>query len=810
MALTAPGPMDLRTGPAAAAAPESYVIVCLIQGEWQRALAVIEELGPAPEYAPHLASVGARLLAERRWEEATRLAELAVRMDESCAAVHQLLAQCLDATLSRGREEVAEARMEAALRRAVELDPDEPAVRAALASLYLKQEYLVDARSLVEGALDLNPSDEAARDVLKRLRKAVESRSKTHDREIVGSGPPAGEAEELRRVAARAHQRATDACRRKEDRPGVSLCLITRDEARNLPRVIESVRGLATEIIVVDTGSTDDTIRVAERLKAKVETIAWEDDFAAARNHSLRLATGDWILVLDADDEICRENIPSLVDWLRQSPSVDVVGLYRRYPHPEMQRDSVSVQPRLFRNHRGLRFAGAVHEQLVHADGRMALPDVTLTATIYHHGAIEGPGATARRRERNSRILKRVLEQDPADLRARFYLGLTLFEGEAWRDAVVHLEAAVQSAGESCDFLAKGYSCLANALLNDHHPLDAQTVLEEGLRRFPDHPELWFCRGLLLDTLGRLEEAIAAHESALRGRFGPSLNWHDWACREAKPHLALCDLHLSLGEPDVAERHLTAAERFTSPQPYHPQIRSAIRETKAEQSRQAEDLQMRLSELRAELDAGDASAGLRAVSALVGAGHIAEAADLAERWGTADPEAVERMLALGKVALARGAAAEALDHFHAARERRPECLEAWWGEADACRLQGRLDEAEQAVREACAHTDDTADTAHALGERFLGLELWEEARHWLQRSLELRDDAWTAWLALGRASLHLGNLPGALHCFQRAATLSGGNAAVRVALGEARVHVARAKAGDRESQACASSTESGS
>src|SRR5206468_3149866 len=109
------------------------------------------------------------------------------------------------------------------------------------------------------------------------------------------------------------------------------------------------------------------------------------------------------------------------------------------YPHPRMQKDSISIQPRLFRNGRGLKYAGAIHEQLVTADGQVAQPGITLTAMITHHGGVDDPQAVVRRRERNLRILLQTLEHYPDDIRARFYAGLTCFEGEDWSGARSHL-----------------------------------------------------------------------------------------------------------------------------------------------------------------------------------------------------------------------------------------------------------------------------------------------------------------------------------------------------------------------------------
>src|ERR1043165_7712525 len=91
----------------------------------------------------------------------------------------------------------------------------------------------------------------------------------------------------------------------------LSLALIVKNEARCLARCLESVRGILDEIVVVDTGSTDDTASIAKRYGAKISNFAWKDDFSIARNFALEQATGDWILVLDADENaspaLCQE-----------------------------------------------------------------------------------------------------------------------------------------------------------------------------------------------------------------------------------------------------------------------------------------------------------------------------------------------------------------------------------------------------------------------------------------------------------------------------------------------------------------------
>jgi glycosyltransferase involved in cell wall biosynthesis len=86
--------------------------------------------------------------------------------------------------------------------------------------------------------------------------------------------------------------------------PTLSLAMITKNESASLAHCLASVRGLVDELVVVDTGSSDDTVAIAETFGARVGRFPWCDDFSAARNESLRLCTGDWVLVLDADEAV--------------------------------------------------------------------------------------------------------------------------------------------------------------------------------------------------------------------------------------------------------------------------------------------------------------------------------------------------------------------------------------------------------------------------------------------------------------------------------------------------------------------------
>ncbi|MBO8162015.1 MAG: glycosyltransferase family 2 protein [Thermosipho sp. (in: Bacteria)] len=89
----------------------------------------------------------------------------------------------------------------------------------------------------------------------------------------------------------------------------ISGCLIVKNEEKNITRCIESMLPVIDELIVVDTGSTDNTVAIAEKFNAKIYHFTWIDDFSAARNYAISKATGDWIIFLDADEFLSEANL---------------------------------------------------------------------------------------------------------------------------------------------------------------------------------------------------------------------------------------------------------------------------------------------------------------------------------------------------------------------------------------------------------------------------------------------------------------------------------------------------------------------
>jgi len=210
----------------------------------------------------------------------------------------------------------------------------------------------------------------------------------------------------------------------------LSVCLIVKNEEKFLAQCLASLRGLAAQIIVVDTGSTDRTVEMAKEFGAEIYSFAWCDDFAAARNAALEHATGDWILVLDADEELPSAQHSALLADLKKSDA-----LAFRLPLVNAgQNDGRSFVPRLFRNAPGVYYFGRVHEQafpslLPHCQA-WGLKTALGTAEIVHHGYTKEMVRDRNKVERNLKLLRLALAENPSDVNLVMNFGLELVRSD--------------------------------------------------------------------------------------------------------------------------------------------------------------------------------------------------------------------------------------------------------------------------------------------------------------------------------------------------------------------------------------------
>jgi glycosyltransferase involved in cell wall biosynthesis len=200
-------------------------------------------------------------------------------------------------------------------------------------------------------------------------------------------------------------------------KPRLAATLIVRDEARCIARCLDSVRPWVDHMLVLDTGSVDDTPSLASVCGAEVHQLAWPDDFSVARNHALDLADADWNLVIDADEWIDNGG-SALRHWCKGGPRLGAVCIHSSFDLGQSSTDAPfsarSWIPRLLP--RGARYEGRVHEQ-----PQSALPMERIDLHLGHDGYLDAH--TARKQARNTPLLLRDLEEDPGNPYTLYQLG---------------------------------------------------------------------------------------------------------------------------------------------------------------------------------------------------------------------------------------------------------------------------------------------------------------------------------------------------------------------------------------------------
>lgn len=203
----------------------------------------------------------------------------------------------------------------------------------------------------------------------------------------------------------------------------LSLCLIVRDEEANIERCLTSVRSVVEQIVLVDTGSTDNTLKIAAMSNAELYEFDWNNDFSAARNFAMKKATGDWILHLDADEALSVESIDVIKSAiLNKDIDAYLIRVRNFHPKSDQVKYSDSPQVRLFRNSPQTQYTGKIHEQVTIGNNKDSIiPE--LDATIYHYGYRENNQIKA---SRNLNYILDALQSDPKNAYLNFKLAETL------------------------------------------------------------------------------------------------------------------------------------------------------------------------------------------------------------------------------------------------------------------------------------------------------------------------------------------------------------------------------------------------
>ena len=294
----------------------------------------------------------------------------------------------------------------------------------------------------------------------------------------------------------------------------ITLSMIVKDEGKYLKGCLASVKDIVDEIIVADTGSTDDTINIAEEFGAKVYRFKWINDFSAARNFALSKSSGDWILYLDADERLSEKSAAELRKFTEHDQLTGCRCIVRS-PDDNNGNPHYMKYVRLFRNKNGIGFTGTVHEQIENSLLSNGYKIVDTGIEITHLGYNVPREEVEKKARRNLDLLIKEYEKNKSAYNA-FQLGNTysvLKEYECAKD--YYLEAAGNNSLKS-EYKAYAYLNLSDYMLKKHNLDQACKYVNQGLMENPASVLLNILASDIYFRLKKSDDAIQFCKEALK------------------------------------------------------------------------------------------------------------------------------------------------------------------------------------------------------------------------------------------------------------------------------------------------------
>ena len=293
--------------------------------------------------------------------------------------------------------------------------------------------------------------------------------------------------------------------------PTLSACMIVKNEEKLLPQCLNSIKGVVDEIIIVDTGSTDRTVEIAKSYGAKVYHHPWTGNFSESRNHSIKYATCDWIMIVDADEELEKEDIPLLRTALRNKESITIIFQVLSYLPNGI---SKNASQRIFRRGKG-HYDGIVHNQLI-CEGNALVTQIRL----YHYGYNLGKEQMKKKHKRTEDLLKQQISEDPGNVYALSNLIRIYRCQKKWDDVIKTAEEALNLDPHPRNVNELAYQMIlcdmTYSLLEIGQAVRAEKIGMELIRSYPENIDGQFYMGNVCLSRGDYQRAIRHYMKYLR------------------------------------------------------------------------------------------------------------------------------------------------------------------------------------------------------------------------------------------------------------------------------------------------------
>lgn len=296
----------------------------------------------------------------------------------------------------------------------------------------------------------------------------------------------------------------------------LSLCVIAKDAEKDLANCLNSVKGLVDQIILIDTGSSDNTKSIARLFGAKIYDYVWNDNFADARNFSLEKVNTDWVLILDTDETFVgdKDTINKIInqDYQEKIPMyfIDILT-YTKENFDNY--DYYQKKIRLFPKSNNILFENIVSEEIIHPQGTLNLLGLNAKGLAIKHFLKEGPKSKSKR---NVLMLKKQLKKTPDSFYYNYLMGKECLQHNLFNKAFSCYQVALDSNDKKDDiYLSEICTDIIKILYRQG---EKEEALNECLRRekiCQNNPDFWLTYGYLVLREGDLETARDSFKKCL-------------------------------------------------------------------------------------------------------------------------------------------------------------------------------------------------------------------------------------------------------------------------------------------------------
>lgn len=288
----------------------------------------------------------------------------------------------------------------------------------------------------------------------------------------------------------------------------ISLCIIAKNEEANIGRCIKSALPFVDQVIVVDTGSTDNTVNIAKELGAEVYSVPWQEDFSCARNDSLKHAAGQWILFLDCDEELDGNSACTLRETLEKS---SLEGYWLRIVNMINNQPNTSFLGfRMFRNNPNYRFECPIHEQVLPSVVKHSSLDKIgqLELTVYHYGYDTDEATTKQKIKRNLELLNKALDNYGEYGFVYFYLGVEYQKLGEYQKALDYYSISLEKTNLKESYAPAMVRSMVYCNISLKRLDEGIQLCEKYEKIYPEYTDLTFLKGVLYFHQGWLAESL--------------------------------------------------------------------------------------------------------------------------------------------------------------------------------------------------------------------------------------------------------------------------------------------------------------